>query len=183
METPDPPTGLADFAKAVERQTVEDFAKRNDHPFLLVMEGHGHGPVSAFLTDRVDVGAGQAEGSGAGAEKAAGSVFPVRKTGRNAFQHMVSVGRATNNDIVLNHPAVSKLHAFFRAETDGSGFTLTDSGSTGGTQVGHRLLMPNKSEPVKDGQSVVFGGAVRTTFFSARGLFEHVQSLRFFKKL
>jgi ABC-type multidrug transport system ATPase subunit/pSer/pThr/pTyr-binding forkhead associated (FHA) protein len=46
---------------------------------------------------------------------------------------VVTIGRAEENDLVLDHPQVSRRHA--RVEWDGKDFVLTDLGSTNGTFV------------------------------------------------
>ncbi len=40
-------------------------------------------------------------------------VFSMVKAARNPWVERISVGRARNNDIVLPHKSVSKLHAHF----------------------------------------------------------------------
>ena len=40
-------------------------------------------------------------------------LWRVEKSDRNAWKRRISVGRATNNDIIIRHHSVSKLHAHF----------------------------------------------------------------------
>lgn len=68
----------------------------------------------------------------------------------------VTIGRATNNDIVLWHESVSKLHAFFVDDED-RGWVLEDAGSTNGSMADGVVLAPNEAHPIKSGSSLVFG--------------------------
>jgi hypothetical protein len=180
----EPSTDLREFADVIRDMTQEEFLNAHTVPFLLV-QGQGTEPITAFMTDRFEVGPGKPDPptSPPGSPPDLGHVFPLRKTERNAFQNMILVGRASNNDIVLNHPSVSKMHAIFRPLPDGSGFTVTDSGSSFGTKIDNMPLEPQVAVPITNGQALVFGGAIRTVFFSPKSLFEHIRSLRFFKKL
>src|SRR5579883_107672 len=71
------------------------------------------------------------------AEGLAEVVF-LEKTDRNPFAHMITVGRAMNNDVVLADSTVSKVHAYF-TRTPG-GWMLTDQHSTNGTYVEGKQL-------------------------------------------
>ena len=194
------------FAEEIERTSLELFLKRWDTAFLLV-EPHGGGATNVFHTGKVDVSAAkQAEesaqdrdtkirgadaaqerdakpGEGEAEPKSRGLVFPLRKTNRNLFVNMISVGRTSNNDIMLDNPCVSKLHAFFKPAPDNTGVTITDPGSTSGTTIDGAPLQPNHAVTVESGQVLVFGKAVSATFFGPKGIYEHVKSLKFFKKL
>jgi hypothetical protein len=68
----------------------------------------------------------------------------------------ITVGRATNNDIVLEHESVSKLHAFFRHDED-RGWVLEDAGSTNGTLADGVVLAAGDAVAIKSGSSIVLG--------------------------
>ena len=68
----------------------------------------------------------------------------------------VTIGRATNNDIVLWHESVSKMHAFFRHDED-RGWLLEDAGSTNGTLADGVVLAAGDAVLIKSGSSIVFG--------------------------
>ena len=69
------------------------------------------------------------------------------------------IGRAADNEIVLNDPKVSRYHAVI--EWNGSGFLLRDLGSTNGTFVngaqveGPLLLRPGDELAIGDGVFLV----------------------------
>ncbi|HEY8600770.1 MAG TPA: FHA domain-containing protein, partial [Thermomicrobiales bacterium] len=64
----------------------------------------------------------------------------------------VRLGRAGENEIVLNTAAVSRQHA--RIERDGAGVVLIDNGSSNGTFVGGRRIT---REPLADGATLTLG--------------------------
>jgi FHA domain-containing protein len=68
----------------------------------------------------------------------------------------ITVGRATNNDIVLWHESVSKLHAFF-VDDDDRGWVIEDAGSTNGSMADGVVLAPGEIKAIKSGSSIVFG--------------------------
>ena len=57
-----------------------------------------------------------------------------KRPGANAFAMMVTLGRAKNNDLIVDAPAISKFHAYVQANPEG-GLVLVDAGSTYGTTV------------------------------------------------
>ncbi|MCO5171959.1 MAG: FHA domain-containing protein [Planctomycetes bacterium] len=95
------------------------------------------------------------------------AVAPIKKRpDANAFTMMITLGRASNNDISLNATGVSKFHAYVRA--DGDGHTLTDAGSSYGTEVAGRPLKPRvERAPLRTGDVVRLGQGVRMTFVAA----------------
>jgi hypothetical protein len=85
-------------------------------------------------------------------------VFEVGKRGdlSSAYPNRISIGRASNKDIVLRHTSVSKFHAWFGVDEAGSLY-LADAGSTNHTFVCGRALTPRTPELVPPGMPVRFG--------------------------
>jgi hypothetical protein len=99
----------------------------------------------------------------------------VVKTDRNPFQQMITVGRAKNNDVVLDDKSVSKVHAYF-VRTDFRHW-LHDQPSTNGTYIdGARV--PETGLPLADGASISFGSHLVFTFFTSRGLHQFLTTER-----
>jgi pSer/pThr/pTyr-binding forkhead associated (FHA) protein len=91
----------------------------------------------------------------------------VEKTKDNAFQRRVTVGRTSNNDVVLDDASVSRFHAWLQ-QSDGGHWSIVDAGSRNGTQVGGRKLAPRTPASLQSGVKVRIG-VIELTFFSAEG--------------
>jgi len=72
------------------------------------------------------------------------------------FIERVSLGRATNNDIVLRDDSVSKLHAWFARGEEGNIF-IADAGSKNKTIVNGIVIPLQSPEEMKAGDSIRFG--------------------------
>lgn len=84
-------------------------------------------------------------------------VAPLRKrTIEESFRDRVSVGRAIDKDVVLRHPNVSKLHAWFELDDNG-GVYIADAESSNGTFLNHQRLPPRELTQVSSGQHLRFG--------------------------
>ena len=84
-------------------------------------------------------------------------VMPLRKrTDDPTFLDRVSVGRATNKDIVLRHASVSKFHAWFEMD-DTNALYVADADSTNGTTLNAKKLPPRELVRVNSGDQVLFG--------------------------
>jgi FHA domain-containing protein len=85
-------------------------------------------------------------------------VFEVGKRSdlSSAYPNRISIGRASNKDIVLRHATVSKFHAWFGVD-EAAALYLTDAGSTNRTCVSGKPLTPRAPEPVAPGTLIRFG--------------------------
>lgn len=84
----------------------------------------------------------------------------IRWMGGNSESHLLSgqsarVGRAPDNDIVVNHPSVSGHHLCL--ENRGGTWTVTDLKSTNGTQLNGQLIPPNEARPLQSGSVIRIG--------------------------
>jgi pSer/pThr/pTyr-binding forkhead associated (FHA) protein len=80
----------------------------------------------------------------------AGEEVPIRLP-------VVTIGRGSQNDVVLADDSVSTVHA--RLEYADGAWRLTDLDSTNGTYVDGMRLAPQVPTPLADGAAVRFGGA------------------------
>ena len=68
----------------------------------------------------------------------------------------LNVGRATDNDLHLNHASVSKIHASLKMDNLGT-LLVADTGSTNGTHINGQRIPYGEARPINDGDLVAFG--------------------------
>jgi hypothetical protein len=98
-------------------------------------------------------------------------VVRIRKRTWHTPSPMISVGRAQEQDIPLQHPSVSKLHALF--ESEGSELHVTDVGSLNHTFVNGEVIKGRTK--ILPGDSIKFG-AVRSGACTVQGLWRALRS-------
>ena len=77
----------------------------------------------------------------------------------------LDLGRFADNDYVLANPTVSAHHARI-ARTPNGGWMISDLGSSNGTQVGSRFVLPGSWEQLCSGSTIALGNA-RMVFLDA----------------
>jgi hypothetical protein len=100
-------------------------------------------------------------------------IVPVRKGPQNPFASMVTVGRASNNDLQLEAGTISKFHAYFH-QIEGR-WRLTDGRSQNGTFVQGERLPDGGDRNLSDGDAVAFGPDSRFRFFDGRTLYHMIR--------
>ena len=68
----------------------------------------------------------------------------------------MSVGRVADNDLQLDHPSVSKIHAALVVNREGT-LLVADTGSTNGTFINGRRISYGEARHIEDGDVVSFG--------------------------
>ncbi len=68
----------------------------------------------------------------------------------------MNVGRVADNDLYLNHPSVSKIHATLVMNREGT-LLVADTGSTNGTFINGRRIAYGEARHLEDGDVVGFG--------------------------
>ena len=68
----------------------------------------------------------------------------------------MNVGRGTDNDIHLNHPSVSKVHAALKMDIHHN-LVVADTGSTNGTHINGVRIPYGEARPIEEGDVVAFG--------------------------
>lgn len=94
-------------------------------------------------------------------------VVYLEKTKDNAFQRRITLGRTSNNDVVIESNSVSRFHAWFERDAGGD-WTLADAGSKNGTLLSGERLTPRKAMVLASGNKVRVG-QLELTFLSASG--------------
>ena len=93
-------------------------------------------------------------------------VYRVEKaTKQNAFGLGITLGRATNNDIVVDDPSVSRFHAYLQLDPHSKIWHVIDAESSTGTFVGGERLAPRRPAPLAD-RSVFTVGHVELRFLA-----------------
>jgi len=67
----------------------------------------------------------------------------------------LTIGRHPHNDIILDHPAISRTHAYL-ARRDG-GYVIEDVGSTNGTFVNGKRIAPGQAHTLRPGDTIRIG--------------------------
>jgi hypothetical protein len=106
----------------------------------------------------------------------------VEKSDRNPWRSRISVGRAPNNDLILRHHSISKLHAHVHVGTlarlglsHGGELLLEDAGSMNGTRVEGRRLQADQTVKVASGARLRFGD-VECQLLDAAALYASLRS-------
>lgn len=100
----------------------------------------------------------------------------LKKTDRNPFGALITVGRARNNDIVIEHTTVSKLHVIFTQVS--GGWHVSDERSANGTFLNGVRLKPGEKRPISDGDSLRLGPDIVARFLEPGSLFSFCQVLK-----
>jgi pSer/pThr/pTyr-binding forkhead associated (FHA) protein len=96
----------------------------------------------------------------------------IEKTKANAFKSRVTIGRTSNNDIVLDDASVSRFHAWI--EQTSQDWVIVDAGSRNGSTVGGRKLPARAPVTLTNGLAVRIG-ALQLTYYTAQGFLEMLQ--------
>jgi hypothetical protein len=181
---------LTEFVAENHGQSLEEFLQAHPHPFLVLeagsatavpdtgfqtMGGEGDGQPAARGTESVKKADLQA--AAAGDPTVRDRIVSVAKRSGTPFPGMITVGRSSNNDVVLKFQTVSKFHAYFTTEENGKRHTLTDAGSTNGCLLNKRPLGEGEKVELTDGDTVNFGGDLPFTFFLPESLHRYLPVL------
>lgn len=155
---------LETFLEDAQGLSPDEFEKRHGSGFFLLTATKINSPRDSYSTD-VQLLTDEDDGS-AHTGSLSTLVFPLRSA-----IHIVTVGRASGNDVVIPDPSVSRKHALLKRGEDG-GFLMRDAGSSNGTTVnGSSVLARGHGPPaeLKPGDNVQLG-RVACTFVDAAAL-------------
>jgi pSer/pThr/pTyr-binding forkhead associated (FHA) protein len=98
--------------------------------------------------------------------------FLRKRPGANRFEAMITIGRATNNDVVINYPKISKFHAYVVGS--GESQAIVDAKSKQGTTVCGRRLDPQTEQAgLEPGDEVRLADLV-LVYHSSESLYEYL---------
>ena len=159
--------------------SLQQFTAAYPHFFLLV-EGKKQAQPKNMLFDTIAPGAQLSAGSVSSAllriidgdvraNPARYELYPISKTPRNPWTDRVLIGRAPNNDVVIDNQSVSKVHAYIVQQ--GSSAQLHSYETRNPTKVGSTTVLPNgPSVPLPDGADLQIG-LVRARYLSPSALY------------
>ena len=72
----------------------------------------------------------------------------------------ILIGRGAHNDMVINDPVVSTIHAFIESDANNSQFFLVDNCSKNGTRINACTIDARKPTYIEEGDCICFGRAI-----------------------
>jgi len=102
------------------------------------------------------------------AERTEMAIYPLAKKPGASFPDRITIGRTSNNDVVIADHSVSRLHAYVR---QGDGWIVADAGSKNGSWLDEARLEPRRETQLSPG-AVLRLGDVSATFYPAAALFD-----------
>ena len=95
-------------------------------------------------------------------------VYPLAKKPGASFPDRITIGRTSNNDVVIPDTSVSRLHAYVRRA--GNGWVVADAGSKNGSWLRAVQLEARREQPIAS-RTVLRLGDVDLTFYLAADLY------------
>lgn len=94
----------------------------------------------------------------------------VKRT--DTFPQMITIGRTSNNDVVISDPSVSKFHAYVRVPAEGAPsdapLQLCDADSGNGTLVNGSRVLRTPATEICPGDTIRFGQVELTLLRAAQ---------------
>src|ERR1041385_1353836 len=95
-------------------------------------------------------------------------VYPLAKKPGASFPDRITIGRTSNNDVVIADHSVSRLHAYVRRL--GDVWVVADGGTKNGSWLRGEALEPRRERPIVS-RAILRLGDVDLTFYLAADLF------------
>lgn len=97
-----------------------------------------------------------------------------KRLGGHPFQHFITIGRAGNNDIILQDIQVSKVHAFFEERPDG--WVVRDNASTNGTYHNGVRIPTDEQTSLRSSDTLKISPGLSAVFFSPNDFYQFLKS-------
>lgn len=163
---------LIAYYAAARKHDATSFASRHPDPILVYAAAKQWSPEKSFATTTQLVSIKElrrTQGTEAGHKGVEMRIALVKKSVRNPFADQIYLGRANNNDIILEDESVSKAHAFFTNSADG--WDISDVESVNGTFVSG--VKVTKTKHIADATELRFGNC-QATFYLPKGFFAYL---------
>lgn len=95
-------------------------------------------------------------------------IYPLAKKPGASFPDRITIGRTSNNDVVIPDTSVSRLHAYVRRV--GGGWVVADAGSKNGSWLRGIQLEARREQPILS-RALLRLGDVDLTFYNAADLY------------
>jgi hypothetical protein len=86
------------------------------------------------------------------------TILPILKSTKNAFAMGITLGRVSSNDVVIEHPSVSRFHAWMTVDESGH-WRLFDADSQNGTWMGSLRASSKQGLAIEDTTTIRIGHA------------------------
>ncbi len=147
---------IEDLREDAARLSTDEFENRYGDAFLLLSSAGFKQPKNGSSTEVLLLDLEDEV-----AERTAGvsvRVFSIQAAKRS-LNHLITVGRAAKNDVMISDISVSRFHAFFKRSPTGR-FQLHDAGSSNGTIVNGSSVCTKETGPATElhsGDNIRFG--------------------------
>ena len=162
---------IVSFLPEVQGLPLAEFLRRYQHPFLLVSEEQAIDLKTGgqYFTTASRTDSSQPPKAVPSSRRVEKNVFELKKDEAQCLFSFISVGRSSNNDIVISGSGVSKLHAIIQQTPEG--YVVLDSNSRNGTFLNGARLPPQKPIQLADKDLLHFAGTVSARFLLPGSLF------------
>lgn len=158
------PDAASDLARA-----LEESASMSGPPIEASSGGASETAIGSLTTLRIEIGAFQARAPFSAkhlrARLGRGLHFAVplhkRLQGGRTASSRITIGRSSTSDIVLHHPTVSKLHAWFERD-ENDVFYVADAESSNSTRLNGIALRRRSPTALSAGDELRFGDVTAT---------------------
>ncbi|NMO14071.1 FHA domain-containing protein [Pyxidicoccus fallax] len=136
--------------------TREDFERQHPHPWLVLGLEEGEEDLTLHTVAGSELGIlGGGQRPLLSLRSGSISFLPLRERPGHPLEDGLTVGRSRDNDVVLQHASVSKLHARFTLKA--GQWWLADAGSLNGTFMSFRPVPSGQGLPIPDRAPLKFG--------------------------
>ncbi len=164
-----------EITSAAERLDEAAFCGLYPHPFLVIRVAIDD-EAAEFRTIGVGIDGLELTPLPPSADDAIECIVPVvKRPGASEFS-FITIGRSSNNDVVIGLNSVSKCHAVIHPVEDG--YELADAGSTNGTVYKGTAMEKGQRVVLSNGDEFLLSHRVSITFLDSAAAYAFVRTGR-----